>query len=170
MMRLQTGGVWLVAVATLALGACGDDGTTVDPRAELEEHVCEHFDGGDTEAVTAGAEAAAAVDVTGTHTRYDITLVDVGGALGGYVSIAIDEASEYAIFVSADVGVEVTDATGAVVTPEESFVGSDVCAPIGASTHVALGVGTYTIALGPTAESTVQLVYVEPGHDHEGEE
>lgn len=162
--------VTTAVAAALALAGCADDTTAApDELAELEADVCEHFAEGPILAVTAGADAASAVDVTGSHTRFDITLADVTGGKGGFVSIAIDEATEYAIFVGADVDVKVTDATGAVVTPEETFVGSDVCAAIGASYHMDLEVGTYTVEIGPTTETLVQLVYVEPGHDHEHE-
>jgi|GEM_PF-726505 len=161
----------LFTVAALAFTGCADDGGEAEPDelAELEADVCEHFAEGPIEAATAGADAASAVDITGGHTRWDIALVDVDGGKGGFVSIAIDEATEYAIFVGTNTDVTVTDASGAAVTPEEMFVGSEVCVAIGASYHVDLAVGTYTIEIGPTSETTVQLVYLEPGHDHEHE-
>lgn len=170
MLRMQRQAVRLALVlgACVAWAACADDGGTTDPDAELEADVCEHFELGPFGSVTAGADAASAADITGTHTRWELTLADAGGgAFGGHVTIAVDAAAAYRIYLSADVDVALSDATGAAVAATKK-TGSDACPTIGASFVATLGVGTYTLAISGGSAATVQLVYLDPNaQEHE---
>ncbi len=167
-MNKRTARLALVLGACVAWAACADDGETVDPDAVLEADVCEHFEQGPFGSATAGVDAASAADITGTHTRWDLTLADTGGgAFGGYATIAVDAAAAYRIYVNADVELAIRDATGAAVAATKK-TGSDACPTIGASFVATLGVGTYTLAISAGSATTVQLVYLDPNaEEHE---
>ena len=163
-----------VPLAFAGLAACdSDDSTPVeeDPLAEQEEHVCEHFNDGPVMTVTAGATAAQAATIDAMHTRWDVTLgADGAGGYVGYVAIAADETTTYALFVGDGVTLAVKDATGAAVVPSFSKTGSDVCEPLGAWFKIPVAVGSYVVELKSASVQKAELVYGEPGHDeHESE-
>ena len=75
-----------------------------------------------------------------------------------------DEAAEFVLFLSVDVPMEITDANGAAVEIEES---ADVAGAEVASNTTRPEVGTYTLKIGPTTETTVSLVVEEASHEGE---
>lgn len=159
------------AAALLALAACDTDGDstgTADAGHEehgLEEEACEHFEEGPFEDVTATADGTGAPDVSKGHTTYRIALVDVTGGKGGSVSYAVAEAGELALFLTKDVPVAVTGPDGNALTAEATEKGSEACDAIGASHVFDVGVGTVTIAIGPTTEATVSAVIEAGAHE-----
>ncbi|MOA51539.1 hypothetical protein D3C78_1747000 [compost metagenome] len=60
---------------------------------------------------------------------------------------------------------EVRDSENALVEPEAVASFSLACGTIKARYEVPLGVGLYTLHLGPTAASTVSLVVEESAHE-----
>ena len=110
-----------------------------------------------------------APSATFEHTAVRITLVadaDDNTQNVGYVTYQADEAAEFAFFLSVDVPMEITDANGAAVEIEES---ADVaeCSEVAKQHNADLEVGTYTLKIGPTTETTVSLVVEEASHEGE---
>jgi hypothetical protein len=168
---------WVVlGLLTALVWGCGDDEApdpTVEPEGPAAD-ACEHLEEGPFNDVTAGADAAGAPNVSATHTKHRITLLDDGsGSYGGFVAIEADEAAEILIFLDGPVAIAVQDAQGAGLSLEqEPSCPGDGCAEAcpAVKNHVAVdvaSVGTYYVALGPTAASEVSLVHFEAaGHEH----
>lgn len=154
-------------VASFTLVACADDRHADEPS--LGEDACEHFAEGPVRTATAGVSSDAATDVSGEHLRWDLTLVESpDDARGGFVSVAIDAAGEHVFFFDGAVEVVVTDAAGAVVTPEGVVTSDPDCATVAAALTFDLAVGTYTLALSAVADE-LSLVYFEAAHDDDHE-
>jgi hypothetical protein len=155
---------WVVATLPSACGGGGAEGE------DLLAEACEHMQDGPFEDVTAAADRAAALpDVTYEHTSVRVALVDVAGGRGGFVAFRAAAAAGYVFFLSANVAFGVSDAAGAPVTLEQSRGDLGACAEVSVEHTVALEVGTWTLSLGPTSETTVSLVIEEEGGAHEGE-
>ena len=145
-----------------------DQGEAEDPAADG----CEHMAGGPFADVTAAATADGTLpDVSAGHTAHRIALVGAGSEMyEGYVRYVSDADTERAMFLSAQVALELTDAEGTVLAPTDSGNGTDQCTEVGSWAHYDFSVGTYTVHLGPTTEASVTLVTVtpgDPGHEHE---
>jgi FAD/FMN-containing dehydrogenase len=150
-----------VLLSTALLVACGGDEESPDVEG------CEHLKEGPNATVTATATGTGAPAVSNDHKRYDITLVDVTGGKGGSVSFAASEGTDYILFTSADVPVEVKSSSGQTVAPEASVKTSAECTEIKGRHTFGLGVGTYTISFGPTTATSVSLVIEEGESDHQ---
>ncbi len=79
-------------------------------------------------------------------------LLDEGTALrltttGGYVSLGVDDASDVGLYASDEVTLEVTDDTGAVVTPTEEQTSSAGCDQVQRRVVVPLEVGLYYVEI-----------------------
>ena len=128
---------------------------------------CEHLKEGPSATVNASASTSGAPAVSDDHKRYDITLPAGTGGNIGSVSFAASEASQYALFLGADVPVKVTSSSGQEVAFESSAKSSSQCGEIKGRHVVPLQVGTYTLTLGPTSQSSVSLVIENAGAEHE---
>lgn len=153
----------LVLSLSLLFAGCGQPAA---PEADVE--ACEHLQEGPAVAVTAAATAdGAAPTVSEPHKRYDVALVDVAGGKGGTVTFAAAEEGHHALYLSADVPVEVRDGSGAVVAFEKSATSVSSCTEVKSKRELELGVGTYRVTFGPTAVPSVSLVVEHVGEEHE---
>lgn len=168
--------ITLTTILSLALllAACGDDHDDHDHGEEsLEFELCEHMKEGPSAAVTAADDAMASLDDVSTeHTRHDITLVDMGGMMGGFVAYQAAEAGDYVIGINdSSIPLKVWDGTMTELTIEGTAP-NDECAEVQENRTVELGVGMYILEFGPTAASQVQVViehgsHEDEDHDHE---
>jgi len=174
----------VLLTSALTLGACagGDTGTDPEPTAEPEaeadgghedhgpeEELCEHMANGPEQAVTAGADAASAVDISDEHTRYDITLGDDGnGGYAGFVAFAADEDGEFFVALSDTVDATFTTSAGDAITIEETEEGSEECDDVARIHVLDFEVGTVNIELA-SADADVVSVVIEHGGEHEEE-
>ncbi|PTL78204.1 hypothetical protein [Vitiosangium sp. GDMCC 1.1324] len=134
---------------------------------EADVEGCEHLTEGPSVPVTASTSTSGGSAVSNDHKRYDITLPAGSGGNVGSVSFSVSEATDYVFFLGADVPLKVTSSSGQEVAFEASATSSKECAEI-KGRHVApLQVGTYSLTLGPTSQSTVSLVIEESGAGHE---
>ena len=133
---------------------------------EADVEGCEHLKEGPASAVTATAATSGAPAVSNDHKRYDITLPAGTGGNVGSVSFASAKASDYVLFLGADVPVKVTGSSGDVAF-EETAKASEQCTEVKGRHVVPLGVGTYTLTFGPTTQTSVSLVIEETSHDEE---
>lgn len=133
------------------------------PEADLE--ACEHLNNGPSVAVTANASASLAPEVSESHKRYDIALISDNAQYSGKVRYNSKEEAHYVFFFNQDVTLEVRDSENALVEPEAVASFSAACGTVKARYEVPLGVGLYTLHLGPTAASTVSLVVEESAHE-----
>ncbi len=169
----------LTLTSGLVLGGCqflpGSAGTPTPtpsasapaiPAADLE--ACEHLNEGPASAVTATLALQDAPDVSEGHKRYDIGLVAENEQYTGHVLYNSKEEADYVLFFNRDVTLEVKDAENIVVDIENSASSSVACGTVKARYVVPLGVGLYSLKLGPTAASTVSLVIEEAAHDDHG--
>ena len=151
----------------LFLGACG---TAEDTGDSVVAEACLHMGSGPYADVTATETEAGAPEAMIPHKAVRVALVPNPEAEGeniGYVTIAADEATDYLLFTSVDAPLELTDGDGAAVDFEASEA-VDACTAVSQQHTVEMGVGTYTLRIGATAETTVTLVIEEAAH--EGEE
>ena len=164
-MRLRAVLGLFALLATPVISGCGDDHDHGDHSAA--EEACEHTKEGPFQDVTATAAADGAPSATFAHTAVRITLAedaDDNTKFSGYVTFAADEVAEFAFFLSADVPLAITDASDAAVEIEES---ADVaeCTEVAKQHNADLEVGTYTLKIGPTSETSVSLVVEEANHE-----
>ena len=129
---------------------------------------------GPNTAVTAGADAASAVDATAEHTRVDITFVEVEGGKGGVVTYAAEADGDYAIFLNADVPLTIADAGGNAVEIEATS-GVDLCEEVVVKHTVEFEVGLYTLTFaGGTVDSVSAVIEADGEHEehdeHDGED
>ena len=140
--------------------------TETIPAADLE--ACEHMNNGPSVAVTAAKLAKDAPEVNERHKRYDITLLADNAQFEGKVLYNSGEEAHYVFFFDQNVTLEVRDDKDAVVEHEAVASFSVACGKVKARYEVPLGVGRYTLQLGPTAAATVSLVVEETAHeDHD---
>jgi hypothetical protein len=148
---------------TSALWGCGgDDHDPHDP----DEEACEHLADGPATAVTASDTTALAPQVSNDHRRYDVTLIEVTGGNGGFVSFNAAEAADYVVFFDANVPLAVTDSSGGEVEIEDSATSSETCAEIAGRHVIPFTVGTHYLELGPSPLDAVGIVIEELGDDH----
>ena len=164
-MRLRAVLGLFALLATPMISGCGDDHDHEDHSAA--EEACEHTKEGPFQDVTATAAADGAPSATFAHTAVRITLVedaDDNTQNSGYVTFAADEAAEFAFFLSADAPLAIMDANSAAVEIEES---ADVaeCTEVAKQHNADLTVGTYTLKIGPTTETSISLVVEEANHE-----
>lgn len=168
-MRFMT--LVLLALA-FSVAACDSDAANdADADAHSSEtpaaEACEHSKEGPYKDVTAAADATGAPSITFEHTAVRVALGDLEGQKGGYVTFTADEDGEFAFFAGPSVSMAVTDAAGAAVAAESEEAVSE-CTEVAVSRKYDLKVGTYTIKLGPTAETTVTIVAEHLGAHSDG--
>lgn len=150
-----------LALAGLLLPGCAE------PEPTPSDEACEHAQSGPAAAATAGSVAdSTAGDVTGEHTRHDVTLVAIDGGNGGFVQLD-SEGGEHVIFLTADVPLALLDGNAAAIAIAES-VAESTCDEVVIAHHAVLPVGKVFLSFGPTAAESVSLV-VEPLDNHADE-
>ena len=170
-MHLTPRSPFLAALFLLA-AACGTpEPTRAERLAALDHDACEHLANGPSRAVTASAEAASAPTVFDVeHTRFDVTLADLGGNPAGVVKFTVPEAGEYVFHGVSALTLALQNASGAAVPFVETKVGVSDCST--ASRWIAdLAVGTHllTVTSGDTAPVQLMLQHLEsPEHDDHG--
>ena len=135
------------------------------PEADIE--ACEHLNDGPAVAVMASLDAGNAPQVSEAHKRYDIGLVGDNAPYSGKVLYNSKEEADYVFFFTQDVALEVRDAENAPVEIEAIASSSAACGTVKARYEVPLGVGLYTLHLGPVATATVSLVVEASAHDED---
>jgi hypothetical protein len=116
----------------------------------------------------ASSEAGEVPDVSAAHKLFHVMLVDDAeneGQKSGVVRYVSRKTSTYAVFLSADVPLSISDAQGNAVTISESYDVS-ACVELERQHNVDLGAGTYFFSFGPTSESDFSLI-VESFADHD---
>jgi hypothetical protein len=131
----------------------------------VDQEGCEHLKEGPATAVTALASGEGPL-VADDHHRYDVSLVAITGGNGGRVRFASDEQGDFIIFLNQGVPLKVLDSSGAEVAIEASATSSTACTDIRGRHVVPLGVGTYTLSLGPTTQTSVGIVIEHAAHEH----
>jgi len=151
----------------LSLSLLAGCGGTAAPEEDVE--ACEHLKEGPGVSVTAAKDASTALPtVNEPHKRHDISLVveSNGGARGGLVSYASTAEGDYALYLSVDVPVEVTDSAGNAVAFESTTGSVSSCSEVKSKRVLELGVGTYTFRFGPTPQPSVAPVVESAEHAH----
>ena len=145
-------------LASTALIGC-DEHAHEHGGEDVFTEACEHMELGPDIDVSAAGSGSAAPDVSTEHTRYDVTLSDLGdGTFGGSVTFAAPEAGLYYFMLSADVPVAVTGADGGVVPVHHEVQDPPECALVSMAYHYELPVGTATIAIGPAPSADLSLI------------
>ncbi len=139
--------------------------TSAEPIPQADVEACEHMNTGTATAVTALQGDGTPPSVSAGHTRYTITLPAQNEQYAGKVLYNSSEETDYVLFFDQDVKLVIRDGDQKVIEPEESASASVVCSSVKARHVVHLGVGLYTLQLGPTAASTVSLVIEETAHE-----
>jgi hypothetical protein len=150
-------GMTIAAVMAVALVGCPEEGT------EVEQELCLHLRTGEMHQVTAAETNPP--PIAADHRRYEVTLADVGTQKGGSLSLVVEHGGEFIFGLGRDVPLEVRQANGDVVPVESVSRGSAACAELAATHTYELAVGSYTLVLGPTPETTVSIV-VEHDEGH----
>lgn len=159
----------LSIAAVLAIAGCGGHGDEHGEHGgEPEADACEHMIEGPGQAATAVADMTAdAPDVGEHHTRFDVALVaDTGGMYSGYVDLVVEEAGISDVFTDSAVAMRVWNASGSEVMAHHAQSTITECTEVSQGIGYQLGVGTYSLQLGPTTEQTVSLVVVLEGEEH----
>lgn len=152
------------AAALVASAPACDDHDHDSPAADA----CGHFANGPAAPITASDDPDTAPAADALHTRYDVTLADMGGTPGGYLKVAVDEAGEYFFFVDGGATLSVEDSAAAALTPEASGTTQADCAVVDAWYQFDLDVGTYTVEVAAGAGTTTfSFVRNSAEHDHD---
>ena len=158
------------AVADAADAIAGHDhgGDAADPVHEALADACTHFQIGPFVPAPAGASADASAPVLEpAHQLNEVTLAEVTGGHGGSFRLVADGDGDVLLALSDPLAVELRDAAGDVVTPEQSLDPSPHCAAIAAARVYHLHAATYFLTLGPSQTLTaVQLLVIEVGGEH----
>jgi ABC-type Zn uptake system ZnuABC Zn-binding protein ZnuA len=95
--------------------------------------------------------------------RYAIALAEGSAS----VTLELGADTEVSVYLGSDVPLTVTDASGAVLEPEDPHAVGDECAAIATTATYDLPAGSNTLALGPTTGTDgVELVWEEASHEH----
>lgn len=126
------------------------------------QHACEHILSGPGIGVQAAVDPAFAARLGPPHQKIELTLVP--GADGHYVGSAWFDASvagKYAVYMSADVDLRVSDPAGVELVVREGRPEASDCAELVSKRTVSLGVGPHMLTWGPANVAGVTVV-VEP--------
>jgi hypothetical protein len=160
--------------AALALG-CAPPEEEPMPDA-LNAEACEHAADGPFNDVTASADGSAAPFVSDAHTAHRIATVEIDpeGNRGGTVAFESTMATLHTFWLSAHVDLAFENSSEVEVPLASSVHEVAECDEIAMFHTVELGVGTFTIDVGPTQEESVTVLWEhgEPGamHDDDHEE
>ena len=158
--------VYSALTLSLVVAACGghdDDGHGHEGGEHGDEpEWCVHMEEGPTTAVAVAATLAGAQTADHEHKRLEVAET----ADGGFVRIAVDEAGDFIVALSADVSVEVQDAGGAVVAVEASEKDPEECDAAKVAHTVELDIGEHLLNLGPVQGAPLHVVVEHAeGHD-----
>lgn len=148
----------LLAVAALAMAACGAPPEEESPDAEG----CEHLENGPAVAVI--DSMGSPPKVGSDHRRHDIPLT--AGNPSATVEFAVSEAGDYLFFLDRDVPLTIKQG-GSAISFEETAKSSTECDVVAGRHLVPLEVGTATLEFGETTETSVGLVIEPFAHGHE---
>jgi hypothetical protein len=153
----------ILALATAPLACKSED---EHEHENPNEEACEHLEMGPMVALTAAATSGAtAPKINNDHQRYDVTLVDVAGAKGGFVTFAAGTAGDYIIYTSVPAQLEVKSTAGASVMVESAMTSVTECTLVKGRNVYDLAVGTYVIGIGGVSADMVSFV-VEASEAH----
>ena len=148
-----------MALAAAPVGCGGSDEHTHGNR---NEEACEHLEMGPMVAITAAtASSATAPRINNDHQRYDVSLVDVAGAKGGFVTFAAAKAGEFIVYTGATVQLAVTHSVGATVMSESWMASIAEWALVKGRNVYDLAVGTYVIGISGAPADKVSFVVEE---------
>lgn len=137
---------------------------TPDPQAALEEDVCGDLGGSKVATLTAAAATDSAPALQGEHTRNNVTLPASASARAGFLKLESTEQGEWGLFLTKNVPVKITDATGKAVAISGTRTTFAKCQELKAQHTATLKVGVHYLELGPTSESDLAIV-VEGGEE-----
>jgi hypothetical protein len=147
----------------VAVGACSSDKAAEEENPDAE--ACEHLaEGPGVDVAAAATSSAMAPPVAGDHKRYDVTLGDVAGGKGGFVTFAAAAAGEFIFYTSEPVQLTVKDPAGADVKAEKTATSIPECTGIKGRHVYDLVVGTHILEVRAAAGKV--SVIVEAGHTH----
>jgi hypothetical protein len=146
-----------ILVLTLPLALLAGCGGDSDNHGDIDAEGCEHLTGPTSSSVTA-TSAPPGPAVSADHRRYDVTLVDIAGGNGGFVTFAAVERGDYVLFFDADIPLAITTTQDVGVTISGASDSSPACAEVRKRYTVPLEIGGYYLLLGPTTATSVGLV------------
>ena len=162
-----------LALALSLTGGCAPLGveSTGQDQDDADAEACEHLSSGPFAHHLAGTDRATAPDLSASHTAHRIDLIPSDDGYQGQVSIAVRDAGDQRIYLDTRADVVVRDGDGVAASAEERCqpaACSDSCAIIADRLVYELGVGTYSLQLGPTTTPTITLVSEASAshHDH----
>jgi len=160
---MQTTTNLTVALVHLCFAGALLSGCATD--TDLETAFCASLGESPASEVTAAQDASGASSVVLEDQNAQVTLIDVGGDLGGVIKYAADEAGHFAFGLDADIPFAVTDSAGVAVPIVTSVRGSSTCTELAVRHTVLLDPNTYTLTFGPTDTTTVRIVAEESNDD-----
>lgn len=133
-------------------------------ETDLETAFCDQLANGPQRQVAAvdGPEGAPGVNKDGTAFR--IALIERDGEYWGQVAYKADERGNFAMGLSHDVPMRITNPEGEEVTLKNKVTGSS-CPELAARYTAKLGLRTYTIEFGPTDVPEIGFVSEESDDD-----
>lgn len=152
-----------LAAAGLALGFVASCGEAVN----IDKVACERLQAEDSTSLVAAVDLTLAPTARSGHRRYDVTLTDIGGAKGGFLTFAPTESADYAFFLDQDVALRLLADGGRELQPE--MMGrAGRCPEVKGRLIVNVPKGAHALAFGPTNQDKVGLVIEEDprGHEH----
>ena len=154
---------YLNIIATISVVAATSMGCQ-EAEENRFEHACDHVGDSPLSVIADAVASVDAPDISQAHTNYEVSFTEVDGGLGGAVTFGADESGDYALVLSADVPLTLSDASGDALTLEETM--TSPCDQGGVGYVYLLSLGTTQIEFGPTSDTSVELV-VEHLEDHD---
>jgi hypothetical protein len=152
--------VALASVLPWTLAGCGD-------AINIDEVACERLQAPAGTPVTAALDMPTAPATRAGQRRYDVTLVDLGGAKGGLLAFAPSRSADYAIFLDQDMPLRIL-APGDRELPPETMGRGGRCPEVKTRIIVNVPALPHWLAFGPTNHDKVGLTIEEDprGDDH----
>lgn len=132
------------------LAACGGE----DEPPLIDQLACNHLHQGPFQTITLGDTRDSSAPALEPG---EITYRIEDGSAGGFAAFGAD-GTAYGIYLTTDVAIEITDAAGEVVVPDEDDPGSAACPEIGHRLMLSTEAGVYYLDLSAGATN----VYVSP--------
>lgn len=156
--RLVTALPGLVAGLTMA---CSEDTADSNASTALDEATiaaaCDHFDYGEEEAITAGADLAGA-EHAHPHERLVVSLPEGADGHAGYLHVHAEGGSETYLLFSDVVPVEASDSTGAAIAALGQGDATAGCSKAALVLHYALPADGLILKIGPTEKHSFTLI------------
>jgi hypothetical protein len=150
----------LLAALPLAF-ACTPPEENADAGPDpLNEEACEHMADGPFVDLDASADGTNLADMSDDHTAYRIATADIGdGNRGGSVSFESSEETNHTFWLDSHFDLKFIGSDDSEAMIVKSVHAVDECEEVMMFHTVMLGVGTYTVEIGPTQSETVTLVW-----------